>query len=250
MTVFDAMPQKAFPLRKSYFLTQNNHESGQMDLRTVLMLIALGLAVFKFSENFTGFSFAPRDEIAASKAAEAASIQREIKARAEAPPLILDPSSFSAQTNTELTKQLRQEGFHVRCYGNLERKEKLHPSINQICWTQARTAWNIPLEGISFHFAGEQLQLVRIEFPNDQWPAAKNWFDRLPGEAAGIFGTDGQGHDVLGKSLSSGFLMIAKPPKNATAMVLWEAQELLTDRCFGKNRSFSEVQKQILCRRG
>ena len=160
------------------------------NLRKALLVVALALAAYKFTETFADFSFSPRDEIAASKAAEAVAVKQEAAAIAAAPPLIIDPSSFPTLTYTGLSKQLRSEGFSVRCYGNLERKEKLYPSITQICWTKAQTAWGIPLEGISFHFAGETLQLVRIEFPNSHWDDAKSWFDGLPGEMAGSFGAD------------------------------------------------------------
>jgi hypothetical protein len=223
---------------------------GPVNLRKILLLVAVGLALYKFSESFEGFSFSPRDEIAATKAAEIVAAQQEAAAIAAAPALMLDPASFSTLTYTGLSRQLRSDGFNVRCYGNLERKEKLYPTITQICWTKARKAWNIPLEGISFHFAGETLQLVRIEFPNAQWTEAKAWFDTLPGQMAGTFGTDGKGHEVLGKSFATGFLMTAKPPNKATVMMLWESRELLADRCSGKDRSFSPWQRKIVCEPG
>lgn len=225
----------------------NNPKPMLANLRKALLVVALALAAYKFTETFADFSFSPRDEIAASKAAEAVAVKQEAAAIAAAPPLIIDPSSFPTLTYTGLSKQLRSEGFSVRCYGNLERKEKLYPSITQICWTKAQTAWGIPLEGISFHFAGETLQLVRIEFPNSHWDDAKSWFDGLPGEMAGSFGADGKGHDVIGKSFASGFLMTAKPPRKTTVMVLWESPALLVGRCTVRDRSFSELQKKIIC---
>lgn len=225
-----------------------NAQSGLGDWKALLFVGgAVLLAAYNLPDNVRNFNFGPRDEVAASKAAEAAAIQRDAQVRASAPPLNINPDSFPKQTYTELSSQLRAEGLHVRCYGNLKPKEKLYPSITQICWSQAKTAWDIPLENISFHFGGETLQFVRIEFPGNQWHRVKDWFEGLPGESAGTFGSDGQGHNVIGKSFATGFLMTAEPSKNSTVMVLWEAPALFASRCAADKRSLTDEQKRILC---
>lgn len=212
-----------------------------------LLIVVLGLAILILTGTSHEFSFAPRDEKAEAIQAQVSAEKQMAEMQASLPSLSMNPERFPELTYTELTKELRTEGFQVRCYANLQRKEKLHPSITQICWTRARKAWDVPLDGISFHFAGEKLQLVRIEFPNAQWAEAKHWFDTLPGKMAGTFGTDGKGNTVLGKSVAAGLLMTAKPPGKDTVMALWESRDVLNDLCTGRDRSFSEEQRKVLC---
>jgi len=171
----------------------------------------------------------------------------EVAERAAAPAFTLAPDDFRQQTLSGLTQMLRAAGHKVRCYGDLRRNEKLYPPITQICWTHARAAWGVPLENISFHFGGEVLEFVRLEFPHDQWPQVRQWFVTLPGEDAGTFGHDGDGNTIMGRRVGAGLMMTAPPSPRATILLLWESKNLLADRCRDGDRSFTPKQRSILC---
>lgn len=168
-------------------------------------------------------------------------------ARPDAPDLELPPETFRSQTYSALVIKLRSDGHPVRCYEHLKGKEKLYPSISRICVVSAKTAWGIPVQDVSFHFGGEELQFVRIEFTPDQWPQVKRWFAALPGEDAGIFGKDPQGNEIAGRSLGDGLIMTAPPSRGDTVLAIWESHVLFIDRCLSKSQLFTERQKSILC---
>lgn len=174
---------------------------------------------------------------------------QEVAERAAAPEFTLVPDDFRSQTFSGLTQALRTAGHKVRCYCDLRRNEKLYPSITRICWTHARAAWGMTLENISFHFGGEALESVRIEFPHDRWPQVRQWFSTLPGEDAGTFGHDGDGNVIMGRRVGDGLLMTAPPSLRSTILLLWESKNLLADRCRDGDRSFTAKQRSILCAR-
>lgn len=191
-------------------------------------------------------NFSPR-EGGAGSAPQASVPPAEVAERAAAPAFTLAPDNFRLQTLSELTQMLRATGHKVRCYGDLRRNEKLYPQITQICWTHASTAWGMPLENISFHFGGQVLEFVRLEFPHAQWPRVRQWFAALPGEDAGTFGHDGDGNTVVGRRAGAGLLITAPPSPRSTILVLWESNNLLADRCRDGDRSFTPKQRSILC---
>lgn len=211
----------------------------------ILLLLVLLVVLKSLIEEAGGFSFSPRDAQVATSSVEVAG--QEKAARAAWPEFTLAPESLPGQTYSGLSEMLRKSGYPVRCYGNLKRNEKLYPSITQLCWTQAKAAWGIPLENISFHFAEEQLHFIRLEYPFAQLTQVKEWFSSLPGPDAGTFGTDDKGNMIVGKGMAGGLMLTAPPARGETVMVTWETKALFSLRCGEKNRSITETQKRILC---
>lgn len=209
------------------------------------LLLALAAEFLPLIREASHFSLAPRD-IETPPSTEP-SKHTPAEAPTTAPDLDLSPEAFASQTYSALSGALRNAGHQLSCHGNLKRQEKLYPSITQVCWTSAKSAWGIPLAGVSFHFGGEELQFVRLEFPFGQWTQVKSWFAGLPGEDAGTFGKDDNGNEIFGRSMAGGLLMTARPSQGQTVMVIWETGVLFIDRCLAANRSFTEKQKAILC---
>lgn len=208
-----------------------------LQVGAVLILAVWGSRWMNFSPREGGAGGAPPASVPTAEMAE----------RAAAPAFTLVPDDFRLQTLSGLTQTLRAAGHKVRCYGDLRRNEKLYPSITHICWTHARSAWGMPLENISFHFGGEVLEFVRLEFPHEQWPRVRQWFATLPGADAGTFGHDGDGNMIMGRRAGAGLLMTAAPSPRSTILLLWESKNLLADRCRDGDRSFTPKQRSILC---
>lgn len=163
------------------------------------------------------------------------------------PELTLMPTEFRGQTKDALLAVLRAQGQRVRCYGDLKGRERIAPSITQVCVLNTMRTWGMPVEDVSFHFAGEALQMARYEFARDEWPNVRSWFFASEGQDLGTFGRDGDGNKISGRHVADGLLMTAPPPPRGTVMVLWEARSLLAERC-GKNQ-MDPWQEAVLCPR-
>ena len=208
--------------------------------------LQIGLVLILCVWGSRWINFAPRD---GSSAPTVKATPQEIAERAAAPAFTLDPDDFRSQTFSTFNQMLRTAGHKVRCYGDLRPNEKLYPSVTQICWPVASAAWGLPVENMSFHFAGEKLESVRVEFQHDQWPRLRQWLPTLSGEDAGTFGNDGDGNEIIGRRVGDGLLMTAPPSPRSTILMLWESKRLLVERCSDGDETFTPKQRVILCAR-
>lgn len=205
-----------------------------LQIGAVLILAVWGGASLDLSRRETGEA----DQLPAPRSPGAAS--------APAPQLELSlvPAQFQDQTKERLVALLRAEGHGVRCYGDLKGRERIAPSITQVCLVHARRTWGLPVADVSFHFGGEELQMARYEFPPEAWPQVRAWF-ASEGQDAGSFGRDRDGNAVLGRHVAGGLLQTARPSRNSTVMVLWESRSLVAHHCRGK--ALQPAQRAILC---
>ena len=188
-----------------------------------------------------GLDLSPRDTDEGNAATEA----NQPGASRPAPELTLMPTEFRGQTKGALVAMLRAQGQSVRCYGNLKGRERIAPSITQVCVLNTKRTWGMPVEDVSFHFAGEALELARYQFAHDEWPKVRNWFFASEGRDLGTFGHDGDGNRISGRYVAEGLLMTAPPPHRGGVMVLWEARSLVAERC---GRKLMEAwQEAVLC---
>jgi hypothetical protein len=147
------------------------------------------------------------------------------------PELTLLPTEFRGQTKDALVTMLRAQGQPIHCYGNLKGRERIAPSITEVCVLDTKRTWGMPVEDVSFHFAGEALQMARYEFAHDEWPNVQKWFLASEGQDVGTFGQDRKGNKILGRHVADGLLQTAPPSRGGTVMVLWEARNLMVERC-------------------
>lgn len=146
----------------------------------------------------------------------------------------------------KIRKRLSADGFRMRCYGNLDRQSKIEESDTLVCWTLANNIDGIPSQVIAFFFGPEGLRRIRIAFAPEQWPAAKDWFERFEGVAAGKFGVDTGGEDILGRRGTTGLLQISEGRRTPSVMALWHSRERLAETAC-QSGEFKSAQWRLLC---
>lgn len=168
--------------------------------------------------------------------------------RLKAPAWTQGLDEFSGGMGVDAVKQrLTRQGFNVRCYGNLQPNEGMQPGDTHACWTIANNAWGIPSRMVAFSFGADGLRQIRLDFPSEQWPAVKRWFDQLSGPSTGTFGRDQGGNLIHGKMLRTGQVLTAEPNHMPTAMVMWQARSML-QATVCRSKALKPEQWDLICR--
>lgn len=134
----------------------------------------------------------------------------------------------------DIRDRFGKEGFRMRCSA-VKPGEGMQPGDTHACQTIANQTWGIPARTLSFLFGPEGLRQVRIDYANEQWPAVKTWFDRLPGFSTGDFGRDQGGSIIVGKMLRTGQVLTSESKHLPNVMVLWQARSMLQRTICNKN---------------
>ena len=143
--------------------------------------------------------------------------------------------------------RLSAEGFRMRCYGNLEKHEKIEPDDIEVCWTIANNIEGIPSRMITFFFGPNGLRHIRLDFPESAWPAVKEWHKRQGDLEVGNFGRDQGGSKILGRRGKSGLVLASEPGMLNWVMVMWQSRELIQERnCDAKEHD--QATWQLLCK--
>jgi hypothetical protein len=145
----------------------------------------------------------------------------------------------------DVRSRLSKEGYKARCY-QLGPDEGMEPGDTHTCWTIVSRTWDIPARTIIFMFGPEGLRQVRIDYGKEQWPAVKDWFDRLPGTATGTFGRDHGGSVIVGKVMASGQVLTAEPERLSSIVVLWQARSRLQETLCKKSKH--DLQWNLICK--
>jgi hypothetical protein len=147
-----------------------------------------------------------------------------------------------------IQKHLTAEGFRMRCYGDLEKREKISPDDTDVCWTIANSTDGIPSRMIVFFFGQDGLRHIRQDFPKEQWPAVRDWVQRQGDAVAGGFGYDDQGGGKLqARRGKTGLIVVSEPGFSGWVMVMWQAREHVLERACKKQEP-DRPQWQMLCR--
>lgn len=147
------------------------------------------------------------------------------QALASAPAFSQSVSDFRAGTSfADIRTKLGNEGFRPRCYENLRREDKLNADDVAICWAYARRIFGIESRMLAFFFGPNGLQSVRAEFPAEEWPQVRRWFDALsPASPARKNGFDAWGDPVFVRDIPGAMVITGEPGRDAPVIVLWRA---------------------------
>lgn len=150
-------------------------------------------------------------------------------------------------SQAEIQKYLSAEGFRMRCYGNLEQREKIEPDDTSVCWTITRSAYGIPSRMIVFFFGDDGLHHIRQDFPKEEWDAVRNWLQAQGDADAGAFGRDQGGAKIDGRRGKTGLILASAPGFMGWTMAVWQGRESLIRRaCTGTHQR--DPQWLLLCR--
>ena len=119
----------------------------------------------------------------------------------------------------EIRQRLSAAGFRMRCYGELGRNEQV----------------------------AEGLRHIRIAFAHEHWPAVSAWFEAFDGVAAGKFGKDAGGSDILGRRGATGLLLISESRRTPAIMALWQARGRIAETAC-KSGEYATERWRLLCR--
>jgi uncharacterized membrane protein YidH (DUF202 family) len=155
---------------------------------------------------------------------------------------------FTAGVSREhLQKYLSQEGFRMRCYGNLKAEERLEPDDKEVCWTIANSTDGIPSRMITFWFGDEGLRQIRMDFSKSEWPEVQKWFEGQGSLLFGNFGREQGGQLIVGRRGKTGLVLTAAPGPLNSVMVLWQSREILQERSCAKADSSIGENWGALC---
>lgn len=150
-------------------------------------------------------------------------------------------------SQAEIKKYLSAEGFRMRCYGNLEPREKIEPEDTSVCWTISRTAYGIPSRMIVFFFGDDGLHHIRQDFPKEEWDAVKQWLANQGVADSGDHGRDQGGAKINGRRGKTGLILASGPGFTGWTMVMWQGRERVIDRACLETPE-SSPQWQLNCR--
>ncbi|NTV70675.1 MAG: hypothetical protein HGA71_11060 [Azonexaceae bacterium] len=150
-------------------------------------------------------------------------------------------------SRAHLQKHLGQEGFHMRCYGNLKVEERLEPDDREVCWTIANNTDGIPSRMITFWFGDDGLRQIRMDFGKSEWPAVQKWFEGQGSFLFGNFGREQGGQLIVGRRGKTGLILTAAPGPLNSVMVLWQSREILQQRSCAKADSSIGENWGALC---
>lgn len=138
-------------------------------------------------------------------------------------------------------KHLGQEGFRMRCYGNLRPEERLEPDDREVCWTIANSTDGIPSRMITFWFGDDGLRQIRMDFGKADWTEVQAWFERQGSPLLGHFGREQGGQLIVGRRGKTGLILTSAPGPLNWVMVLWQSREILQRRsCANGDSSIGE----------
>lgn len=150
-------------------------------------------------------------------------------------------------SQADIRKHLSAEGFRMRCYGNLEQREKIEPEDTSVCWTITRSAYGIPARMLVFFFGDDGLHHIRQDFPSEEWDAVSTWLKQQGDADAGEYGRDQGGAKIAGRRGKTGLILASKPGFMGWTMVMWQGRERVIERTC-REENDGNPQWRTLCR--
>lgn len=150
-------------------------------------------------------------------------------------------------SQADVQKYLAAQGFRMRCYGKLDKAEKIEPEDTSVCWTITRSAYGIPSRMLVFFFGDDGLHHIRQDFPRDEWGAVRAWIEKQGDADAGQYGRDLGGAKIIGRRGKTGLILASEPRFTGWTMVMWQGRERVIERtCRGQNER--NPQWRLICR--
>lgn len=157
-------------------------------------------------------------------------------ARIGQPAFTTSPDSFTSIPQGDIIREYTTRGHKLKCYGGLQREERIKPSNDYLCSGHINTAYDgIPARLVTFFFSKGELSDVRIEFPSSSYPKLLSYLtrklgnqrrlDTLPGNN---FGTDNLGGKLLVWTVPDGILVTSDSQvEGDITVLLWSSQKFL-----------------------
>lgn len=96
--------------------------------------------------------------------------------RQRTPNYIQAPDLYTARDKASVVRELEESGHKLKCYGNLGDRERIDKNDDSLCSAHISTAYNdIPARLVTFFFAKEKLNHVRIEFAGESFEQLQDY---------------------------------------------------------------------------
>lgn len=157
-------------------------------------------------------------------------------ARIGQPAFAISPDSFTTLPQAEVIREYTNRGHKLKCYGNLQREERIHDNNDYPCSAHISTAYDgIPARLVTFFFAGGELTDVRLEFPSSSYQKLLSYLsrklenrrrlDKLPQYD---FGTDNMGGKLLVWAVPDGIVVTSDSEvKGDITVLMWSCRKIL-----------------------
>lgn len=142
------------------------------------------------------------------------------------------PDQLSELSLSEVKQRYQQQGYRLKCYGDLQRNERISDD-DYLCHAPITSAFDdIPARGVVFFFKEERLRHVRFEFPASSFDALQAYLSgklknatRLDGNSLHDFGFDTSGNSLAVWGTRHGLLTTtASNVANQPVVLLWSGK--------------------------
>lgn len=90
--------------------------------------------------------------------------------RITAPDFNVPFNKISARNQTDIVSEFTNQGYNLKCYGNLQVEEKIGEYNDYVCWAVIKSLYSkIPAKRITLYFYQKKLAHVRLEFPESSF---------------------------------------------------------------------------------
>lgn len=154
-------------------------------------------------------------------------------ARLGEPVFIESPDSFTKRPQEDLIREYKNRGHKLKCYGNLQKEERITAQNDYLCSAYINTAYDgIPARLVTFFFSKGELSDVRIEFPSSSFGKLQNYLSRKLANRTRLdllpqfdFGTDNMGGKLMVWAVPNGILITSDSQVKGDITVLhWTNQ--------------------------
>jgi hypothetical protein len=154
-------------------------------------------------------------------------------ARLGEPAFVESPDSFTKRTQNDLIREYKNRGHKLKCYGDLQREERIVAQNDFLCSAHINTAYDgIPARLVTFFFTKGELSDVRIEFPSSSFKKLQSYLYRKLANRTRLdtlpqydFGTDNMGGRLMVWAVPNGLLITSdsEVPGDRTVL-LWTSR--------------------------
>lgn len=134
----------------------------------------------------------------------------------------------------DVIAEYRARGFPLKCYGNLQKYERITPNDDFHCWTVLKSAFDgVPARSFRLWFHKKRLYHVRYEFQNGTLPDIHAFLERSLTDAEArhkdpknTLGVDANGYPLLAWHTRYGVVAVnSVEGASGTNYVLWTSWE-------------------------
>jgi len=146
----------------------------------------------------------------------------------------LPPKAMKRAHQIEWVAEYMRRGYELNCYGNLRPEERLSKDDDFICRAIIRSAYdNIPARSVFFWFRRNELQNIKLEFPEESFPLLQDYLKRyfvgvrrLDRAGSAAFGTDIYGRPLMVWPTDNGMIVVSSAPTPGRPLtLLWISKE-------------------------